>query len=237
VIKLFTILIVGSGMMFYPVAAGAQQAASDVEGVIAAAYQPQPDPQAQQARAQAQPQPQPQGQGNVPQTAQRAEAQAKSAARRFNLGVQGGVGLDPEIVDVGVHGSFGPIFDPNLAFRPVLELGFGEVTTLLALNFDVIYTFAGNNQDGSWTPYFGAGPQIGLSHQGFETEDTDNVEGGTEEQSRFDFSDTDFNGGMNFIVGMKRQSGAFFEMKATAWGVSTIRLLVGFNFYGRRPTQ
>jgi hypothetical protein len=213
-------------MTFYPSEARAQQAASDVEGVIAAADQPQPEPQAQQAQAQ------PQGQGNVPQTAQRAEAQAKRAARRFNLGVQGGVGLDPELVDVGVHGSFGPIFDPNLAFRPALELGFGEVTTMLAVNLDLIYTFAGS-QDGAWTPYFGAGPQIGLSHQSFETQDADNVEGGTEDQSRFDFSDTDFNGGMNFIVGMKKQSGAFFEMKATAWGVSTIRLVVGFNFYGR----
>ena len=44
------------------------------------------------------------------------------------------------------------------------------------------------------------------------------------------FSDTDFNGGVNFIVGMRRQNGAFFEMRATAWGVSNIRLLAGFNF-------
>jgi hypothetical protein len=50
------------------------------------------------------------------------------------------------------------------------------------------------------------------------------------EDSRFDFSDTDFNGGMNFIVGMRKQNGTFFEMKATAWGVTNIRLLVGFNF-------
>ena len=116
-------------MTFYPTEARAQQAATDAEGVIAAADQPQPEPQAQQAQAQ-----QPQGQGNVPQTAQRAEAQAKRAARRFNLGVQGGVGLDPELVDVGVHGSFGPIFDQNLAFRPALEIGAGEVTTMLAIS-------------------------------------------------------------------------------------------------------
>jgi hypothetical protein len=29
---------------------------------------------------------------------------------------------------------------------------------------------------------------------------------------------------------MRRQSGMFFEMKATAWGVSNVRLLAGFNF-------
>jgi len=37
-------------------------------------------------------------------------------------------------------------------------------------------------------------------------------------------------GGMNFIVGTRKRSGAFFEMKATAWGVSNVRLLAGFNF-------
>jgi len=35
---------------------------------------------------------------------------------------------------------------------------------------------------------------------------------------------------MNFIVGMRKTRGAFFEMRATAWGVSNIRLLAGFNF-------
>jgi hypothetical protein len=34
---------------------------------------------------------------------------------------------------------------------------------------------------------------------------------------------------MNFIVGM-RQNRMFFEMKATAWGVSNIRLVAGYNF-------
>ena len=47
---------------------------------------------------------------------------------------------------------------------------------------------------------------------------------------RFDFSNTDFNAGLNFIVGMKRRNGTFFEMKTTAWGASNIRLLIGFNF-------
>jgi hypothetical protein len=223
--KLFTILIAGVALMFHACDARAQEAASDAEGVIAAADQRQPDPQGQQGQAQ--------GQGNVPPAAQKIESQTQRAARRFNLGVQGGVGLDPELVDVGVHGSFGPIFDRNLAFRPALEIGAGEVTTLLAINLDVVYTFSGTNSDTAWMPYIGAGPQFGLSHQSFETTDVDNVEGVDEDENRFDFSDTDFNGGMNFIVGMKRQSGAFFEMKATAWGVSTIRLLVGFNFYGR----
>ena len=75
--------------------------------------------------------------------------------------------------------------------------------------------------------------KLRLSHQDFVPDDLDNVDvpnGGNDDDSRFDFSDTDFNGGVNFIVGMRKQSGTFFEMKATAWGVSNVRLLVGFNF-------
>jgi hypothetical protein len=81
----------------------------------------------------------------------------------------------------------------------------------------------------------GAGPAFGLSHRGFETEDGDNVSvdgddlDEDDDRNRFDFSDTDFNGGMNFIVGMRKRN-VFFEMKATAWGVSNIRLLAGVNF-------
>lgn len=176
-------------------------------------------------------------QENVPAAAQRAEADAERIARRFRVGVQGGVGLDPEILDVGVHATFGPLFNPSISVRPVLELGVGEITTLLGINIDVLYAFPGYTRDTQWIPYVGAGPNFGLSHRGFETEDVDNVDtdgpddvDDDDEPSRFDFSDTDFNGGVNFIVGMRKQNGVFFEMKATAWGVSNIRLLAGFNF-------
>lgn len=171
-------------------------------------------------------------QQNQPPATQRTEAEAERAARRFRIGVQGGVGLDPEIIDVGVHAAFGPVFSRNVDFRPVFELGLGELTTTLGINLDVLYSFPGSLQEMQWTPYVGGGPHFGLSHQSFATDDADNVDvpEGVDEDSRFDFSDTDFDGGMNFIVGMRKQSGTFFEMKATAWGVSNIRLLVGFNF-------
>jgi hypothetical protein len=74
-----------------------------------------------------------------------------------------------------------------------------------------------------------------LSHRGFSTDDADNVTVSgngvaDDDRGRFDFSDTDFNGGMNFIAGVRKRNGLFLEMKATAWGVSNIRLLAGFNF-------
>lgn len=173
-------------------------------------------------------------QQNVPAAAQQSATDAERAARRFGAGVQGGVGLDPEIIDFGAHATFGPIFRPTLQFRPGVEVGLGEVTTMLGFNLDVVYTVPGFTSDTPWLPYVGAGPSFGLSHRGFETEDVENVDTDDpiddEDRSRFDFSDTDFNGGMNFIVGMRRQTGMFFEMKATAWGVANVRLLAGFNF-------
>ncbi len=174
-------------------------------------------------------------QQNVPAAVQQAEADVESAVERFGVGVQGGVGLDPEIIDFGAHATFGPIFRPTLRFRPGLEFGLGEVTTMFGINLDVLYTIPGFTPETRWLPYVGAGPNFSLSHRGFETEegdhvDVDGVPDDVEDRGRFDFSDTDFNGGMNFIVGMRRQTGMFFEMKATAWGVSNVRLLAGFNF-------
>jgi len=105
------------------------------------------------------------------------------------------------------------------------------VTTQFGINLDVLYILPGSTRATRWSPYVGAGPNFGLSHQAFtepeDSEDTDNVEG---DDGRFDFSDTDFESGLNFIVGMRSQRGMFFEMRATAYGVSAIRLLAGFNF-------
>ncbi len=174
-------------------------------------------------------------QQNVPAAVQQVEVDVESAVDRFGVGVQGGVGLDPEIIIFGAHATFGPIFRPTLRFRPGVEFGLGEVTTMFGINLDVLYTIPGFTGETPWLPYVGAGPNFSLSHRGFETEegdhvDVDGVPDDVEDRGRFDFSDTDFNGGMNFIVGMRRPTGMFFEMKATAWGVSKVRLLAGFNF-------
>ena len=210
--KLSRLLTIGVSVMVLPCAALAQQEPTQQPGGVTASQQ------------------------NVPEPVQRAEASVERQVKKWAIGAQGGVGLDPEIVDVGVHATIGPIFSRNLTFRPVLELGAGEVTTILGINLDFLYTFPGYTRDTPWIPYIGGGPNFGLSHQGFATEDSDNVDAEVNGQDvdetggRFDFSDTDFNGGMNFIVGMRKQTGMFFEMKATAWGVSNVRLLAGFNF-------
>lgn len=167
---------------------------------------------------------------NMPPEARQAQDTIEDTVRGFGVGVVGGAGLDPELLIVGAHGTFAPVFHPAVSFRPGLEIGAGEVTTTLGINLDVLYALPGSAQR-SWSPYIGAGPSFALSHRGFETEETDHVDGDgtTNPPSRFDFSDTDFNGGMNFIAGARSRN-LFFELRATAWGVSNIRLLAGFNF-------
>jgi hypothetical protein len=162
------------------------------------------------------------------------------AVERFGVGVEGGVGLDPELIVFGAHGTVAPLFSRNVELRPGIEFGIGEVTTTFAVNADVIYILPGATGGTRWIPYIGAGPNIGLSHRGFGTDDGDGdnvdvvVNGVEVEQdearNRFDFSDTDFNGGLNFIAGARNLGGFFMELKATAYGVSHIRLLAGFNF-------
>lgn len=179
-------------------------------------------------------------QDNVPRSAQRAQDAVEDTVRRFRMGASAGVGLDPELIDFGVHASFGPIFRRGLSFRPGVEVGLGELTTLFGINLDVTYTFAGYTRQTRWIPYVGAGPNFSLSHKAFSSDDvsstnvvtttTSSTGTTTTTSNRFNFSDTDFDAGFNFIAGARTQSGFFIEMKATAYGVSNVRLLAGFSF-------
>ena len=163
-------------------------------------------------------------QSNVPEEARQAEQAVERTVRRLRAGVEGGVGVDPELIMFGAHAAFGPLFKRGVDFRPGVELGVGEVTTLFGINLDVLYTLPGGARAG-WAPYIGAGPNFALSHRGFENDD-----GEDDDRNRFDFSDTDFEGGFNFIAGARHRNGMFLELKATAYGVSNVRLLVGYNF-------
>jgi hypothetical protein len=156
-----------------------------------------------------------------------AEGDIERAARRFRIGVEGGVGIDPELIIFGAHGAIGPLFRRRIDVRPGIQFGIGEVTTTLGIDIDVLYMLPGTAGTERWSPYVGAGPNFALSHVGFDTADEDDD---GEDRNRFDFSDTDFEGGVNFIAGARNRNGMFIEMKATAYGVSNVRLLVGFNF-------
>jgi hypothetical protein len=162
-------------------------------------------------------------QQNVPPKAQDAEDKVERAVKRFGIGVEAGVALDPELIDFGAHGTFGPIFHRNVEFRPGIEFGVGELTTTFGINLDVLYTLPGATRQTRWTPYVGAGPNFALSHRGFESDSANPT-------NRFNFSDTSFDAGLNFIAGARNRNGMFLEMRATAYGVANVRLLAGFNF-------
>jgi hypothetical protein len=162
-------------------------------------------------------------QANVPAAVQQAGEAAERVARRFGIGIEGGVALDPELIMFGAHGTFRPIFIDAVSFRPGIEFGVGEVTTTFGINLDVIYTLPGATTGTRWLPYVGGGPNFALSHQGFSNTDPN-------QGNRFDFSDTSFDGGFNFIAGARSQGRMFVEMKATAYGVANVKLLAGVNF-------
>ena len=168
----------------------------------------------------------------VPANVQRLTAQIERQARRFRAGVFRGAALDPELISVDAFATLTPWPQPRLAVRPSFELAFGELTTLIGLHLDVLYSLPGIRPSARWAPYVGAGPNFSFSHRGIEEEEF--LERGAtdddDDDGRFDFSQYDWNNGFNFIVGARNPNGTFFELKATAYGVANIRMLAGFEF-------
>jgi hypothetical protein len=169
---------------------------------------------------------------NVPVQIRQLESQIAKQARRYRAGFQIGAGLDPELISLSGHSSIGPVFNSNINFRPGLEFAFGEVTTLFGIHLDAIFTLPSMTR-ARWAPYIGVGPSFSFSHRGFSAETDTSIEtvtGQTQEVSRFDFGDFSWNNGLNFIVGVKAPSGMSFELKATPYGISKVRILGGFEF-------
>jgi len=161
----------------------------------------------------------------VPASVRRLESQIERGARKYRAGLQVGAALDPELISIEGFSTLGPFFTRNLQFRPGLEFAFGEVTTLFGIHLDGIYTLPGMSRSIRWSPYVGIGPSFAFSHRNFEEE---TVNGN--EVDRFDFGEFNWNNGLNFIVGAKSPRGMFFELKATAYGISKIRMMGGFEF-------
>ena len=78
----------------------------------------------------------------MPEKVRDVESDIKRESKRWRLGVRAGAAFDPELIMFGVHTQMGPIFNPRVLFRPSAEFDFGEVTDLIALNFEPIYRFS-----------------------------------------------------------------------------------------------
>jgi hypothetical protein len=168
----------------------------------------------------------------APPDVQRLQTQIEREARRFRIGLDAGVALDPELISINAFTTMTPFVQQRgLMVRPNVELAFGEVTTLIALNVEGLYMLPGLRRSIRWAPYVGAGPNFTFSHRSVDEEDfIGDLDAPPVDDDRFDFSQWDWNNGFNFIVGARNPSGTFFEMKGTAWGVASIRLLGGFEF-------
>jgi len=157
----------------------------------------------------------------IPATAQRLQNDIEREVRRFGMGFRTGIGMDPEVLLVGVHARMGPIFNRNITFRPNTEFGFGEVTKLFAVNLDTAYRLPLTPFWSKWGVYAGGGPTLGFTHQNF-----DSAEAG------IDFGDLDFAAGLNLFTGIESRNGFFIETKTTLWAEPSpnFRLLFGWTF-------
>lgn len=160
--------------------------------------------------------------GPIPPEVRRVEREIERQVRRFRVGVRAGVGLDPEVITAGVHAKLGPFFNQNAFFRPNAEFGFGEVTTLVALNFEAVYRLPITARQSRWSVYVGAGPGLNFIDRDFEEP--------LSEGRSISFDDFDFDPGFNILAGVEFRSGLFLELKSSAFSVPHTRLLIGYNF-------
>ena len=124
---------------------------------------------------------------------------------------------------IGGEVAIGPIFHSGVYFRPGVELGVGEVTTMIGFNGEFIYRLPFNSATDRWTTYLGGGMGVNLLDQSFENE---------EDGNRFNFDDFKSDTAANFLAGIKGRSGVFLELRTSVWSrpSPTLRLMVGYTF-------
>lgn len=127
------------------------------------------------------------------------------SASAQDAGIRGGLSVDPDQFYFGGHIETSALVD-RLHFRPNVEVGFGDDLTLIAANMEFVYKFP--NRRG-WGLYAGAGPALNV----YMFDDDSNSEAG-----------------VNFLVGVERSSGPFFEFKIGAMDSPDFKFGVGWTF-------
>jgi hypothetical protein len=160
----------------------------------------------------------------IPPPVRDVENQIQHDARRWRLGVQGGVGLNPELILFGIHSQMGPIFSRNVFFRPNADFEWGEITDMVALNLEAVYRIPTRMRSGLWAPYVGAGPSLNFIHQSFQTK--------AGQARNISFSNFDYETGFNILMGLQNGHGTFFEVKTSLYSepAPVLRLILGRNF-------
>jgi hypothetical protein len=131
---------------------------------------------------------------------------APAYAQSSGVGVRAGVSGDPDQFYFGGHVETKPLID-RLTFRPNLEIGLGDNTTLVAGNIEFAYWIPIRNKP--FQVYLGGGPAIIIGDRN---------------------DDTDVGGGFNILVGLQHRGGLFTEFKVGFADSPDIKFGVGFVF-------
>jgi hypothetical protein len=157
----------------------------------------------------------------VPASVRRAEQDIVREARRYRFGFRGGAALDPELVTFGVQSQIGPFFNENVWARPNLEFGFGELTTLVALNLEAAYRLPVVPRRTRWAVFIGGGPGLNFARSSFSASTSG---------SNISFSDLSLDVGLNVLIGVQSRGGFFMELRSSAFAAPHLRFQVGQTF-------
>lgn len=128
-------------------------------------------------------------------------------AASAQVGVRGGISVDPDQGYFGVHYETAPLID-RLYFRPNAELGLGDDLTHVGLNMEFVYQFPRRRRD--WNMYAGGGPALNFY--------------------RFSNDNTNTEGGLNLMIGVEQTRGLMFEAKFGVFDSPDFKFGVGWTF-------
>ena len=129
-------------------------------------------------------------------------------ARAQTVGVRAGVSVDPDQFYFGGHAETQALAN-RVHFRPNIEIGVGNDTTVSAFNIEFAYRFPSANP---WQVYAGAGPALNVIAR----------------RGR-----TDSEAGFNFLIGLQHEDGLLVELKAGAFDSPRVKFGVGYAFRWR----
>ena len=157
----------------------------------------------------------------VPVNVRKLEADIEKQSRKFAFGFRAGVGVDPEVMLIGVQARIGPFFDRNFSLRPNIDFGFGEVTKMFALDLNGVYRLPFNARQSKWSMIVGAGPALQFQHRNFEE---------AAAGQGIDFGEFKYQTGLNVLAGVEFRGGFFVEGKTTVWAGPHLRIMFGYTF-------
>ena len=124
-------------------------------------------------------------------------------AHAQSVGARAGVSGDPDQFYFGGHVETPPLAD-RIYFRPNVEIGIGDDTTLIAFNVEFAYHFPAKR---GWEIYAGTGPALNLVRHNGET-----VSGG----------------GLNLLIGAQHARGLFTEFKVGTVDSPRVKFAIGY---------